>query len=112
MPTQGHKPTDRKTRLILGAYLLLAAALFIVAATSAAYWRHAEPATVTALVAVLLISLARRHRWAWVVLVVLEGGILISFAFDFTDAFAFVASVVSFALLLSPPMRRYTRPRH
>lgn len=66
----------------------------------------------TALIALVLISLARRRRWAWVVLVVLEGGILISFAFDFTDAVAFIVSVVSFALLISPPMRRYTGPPH
>jgi drug/metabolite transporter (DMT)-like permease len=112
MAAQGHESTHRKTRLVVGTYLVLAAAPFIVAATTAAYWRHAEPATVTVLIAVVLISLVRRHRWAWVVLVVIEGVVLISFAFDFTKAFLFIADLASFALLVSPPMRRYVRPRH
>ncbi len=55
MAAQGHESTDRKTRLVVGTYLVLTAAPFIVAATTAAYWRHAEPATVTGLIAVVLI---------------------------------------------------------
>jgi hypothetical protein len=98
-------------RVAVETYLVLTAAPFIVVATTAAYWRHAEPATVTVLVAVVLISLVRRHRWAWVVLVVLEGVVLIS-SLRPTKAFWFIADLASFALLVSPPMRRYVRPRH
>ncbi len=60
----------------------------------------------------LLFSLARGHRWAWISLVVFEGVVLISFAFDFTNAFYFFANLTSLALLVSPPMRRYVRPKY
>ena len=44
---------------------------------------------------------------AWFALVVWDGSILLSFAFDLTDALGFAAVLSSFGLLVSPPMRRY-----
>jgi K+ transporter len=93
---------------VLWAYVVLAVAPFAYAATREEYWDGVAPVS-TLVVVGLLAALVLRKRWAWVVLLVFEAAVLISFAFDFTDALALAASVVRFGLLVSPPMQRQMR---
>jgi hypothetical protein len=98
---------------VVAAYVSLAAAPFVFAATHASFWKHEHSAApvASAVVAALLIALVLRQRWAWLVLVVIQVLVLLSFAFDFAGAFAFLLNLASMALLVSPPMRRYVRRR-
>jgi hypothetical protein len=99
----------RATRLVLVAYITLAAAPIVVSATHHSFWQHAHdmaPAA-AALYGLLLLGLVRRHRWAWVGLLVLEIATLVSFAFDFGSALWLAAALARFALLVSVPMRRH-----
>jgi integral membrane sensor domain MASE1 len=98
---------------MMAGYVVLTAAPFLLAATHAWFWKHEHSTApvAAAVVAALLVALLLRHRWAWLALVLFQGVVLISFAFDFTTAPAFVLNAASFALLVSPPIRRYVRRR-
>jgi hypothetical protein len=107
----GRRPIDRTTSLVVASYVVLAAAPFVLAATHAWFWEHDHSTAPVAgvLVAVLLVALVLRQRWAWWLQVVFEAAILISFAFDFTAVSALLWNLASLALLVSPPMRRNVR---
>jgi hypothetical protein len=72
---------------------------------------HSTAPVAAAVVAVLLIGLVLRQGWAWWLLAAFEGAVLVSFAFDFTTVPALLLNLASFALLVSPPMRRHVRRR-
>src|SRR3989442_613468 len=104
---------DPAARAVLLGYLLLAFAPFAVAATHSSFWerQHSTAPVAAVAFALVLMALVLRRRWAWQLLVVFEGIVLVSFVFDFTNALAFGSNLASFALLISPPMRRYVRLR-
>jgi hypothetical protein len=60
-----------------------------------------------AILAMLLAALVRRRRWAWRVLALLFGAGVILDVFNFKGVVRFILDVIGFALLMSPPMRRY-----
>jgi hypothetical protein len=110
--TQTHggsrQPGESATRIV-GAYLLLAMAPFVFAATHSWFWshQHYRAPVSAALFAILLIALLLRQRWAWFVLVVFNGFFVVSCVWNWPGAPAFVITLASFALLVSRPMRRY-----
>jgi hypothetical protein len=100
---------EDSTRVAVGVYAVLVATPFVFAATHTWFWngdRPAAPAS-AALVGVVLAALFFRHRWAWWTLVVFNGFVVISYAWEWTNAANFAVSAVSLAVLLSPSMRRY-----
>jgi hypothetical protein len=103
--------SENVTRAALAAYATLALAPFLVAATSDDYWGRAFPMALiaTVLFAALVGALLRRQRWAWILLVLLDAGVLVSFAFNFTGIAWFAMCLLSFALLISAPVRAYVR---
>jgi hypothetical protein len=98
------------TRLVVAAYVVIAAAPFAYAATQDRFWDGLAPFA-TLLVVAMLAGIVLRKRWAWLTAVVLEVGILTSFAFDFTGWADLGASIGRCALIVSPPMRRYVLGR-
>jgi hypothetical protein len=110
--SESRQPGEGAT-LIVGAYLLLAVAPFVFAATHSWFWshQHYRAPVSAALFAILLIALLLRQRWAWFMLVVFNGFVVVSYLWNWTEAPAFVIDGASFALLVSPPMRRYVRKR-
>jgi hypothetical protein len=92
---------------------MLAVAPFVVAATQAWFWKHEHSTAPVAagVFVVLLVALLLRQRWAWFLLCAFEGAVLISYAFAFTNIVAFALDAASFALLLSPQIRRYVLHR-
>src|SRR3954453_22899228 len=109
VPVATERSTDQTTRVVVVAYVVLAAAPFIVAAAHSWFWDedHRLAPVATVIAAALLLALVMRRRWAWALLAVFEAAVLISFAFDFTNALALGANLASLALLVSPWMRRY-----
>jgi hypothetical protein len=103
--------SENVTRAALAAYVALALAPFLAAATSDDYWGRAFPMALiaTMLFAALVGALLRRQRWAWFLLVLFDAGVLVSFAFDFTGVAWFAMCLLSFALLISAPVRAYVR---
>jgi hypothetical protein len=99
------------TPLIVGGYVALAAAPFVYAATHTWFWVHLRAPGAAMLVGLVLVALLRRQRWAWVVLIVLTGFAVVSYAWGSTGTLVFIGDLVSFALLVSPPMREYVRDR-
>lgn len=105
----------------MAAYVLLSVAELAFATVDTSLARHKHPVSTVALVsvfgfsaallAVLLVGLVRRRRWAWVVLLAVNGFAVISYAFGSGEAVLLVAYLVGVVLLLSPPMRRYVRRR-
>ena len=95
------------------AFLVASATPFAIAATHHVFWEraHSQAPVVTLAFLALLAALAFRKRWAWVVLVLIEGTILVSFAFNFASVIGFVCALLGFGLLLSPQMRRFVRTR-
>ena len=97
---------------VLVAYCALAATPFVVATANGGFWDSAVAWAAAALWLLLVGALVARRRWAWIVLLVFEAAVLLSFAFDFTGVLQFIASLASVGLLASPPMRRHVgRPR-
>lgn len=110
---------DGRTRLVLVAFMLLAAQPLVVGELNVLLSPHRHVTVVgivagfvilAAILAMLLAALVRRRRWAWRVLVVLFSIALILDVLRFTGVVTFVRDVIGFALLLSPPMRRYIKP--
>jgi hypothetical protein len=99
------------------AFVLLTIAPFVRAATHSSFWapEHSMAPVGTALFLVLLAVLVLgRYRWAWIVLVLFEGSALVAWAVEPTPLHAidipfYIASIVSFVLLLSPTMRHRLR---
>ena len=97
-------------RAVVAGYVLLAMAPLGIAATHSGFWHSMAPLA-TALFVGLLIALVLRRRWAWALLVAFDASVLISFVFHWSDVWAFALTLASFALLVSPQMRRYVRQR-
>jgi len=53
------------------------------------------------------VAILRRHRWAWILSVLLFGSALVQYAFQGGRIVAFILQVAAVALLLSRPMRQY-----
>jgi hypothetical protein len=112
-------PIDRTTRNVVTAYTLLSVAELVFAIVDTALARHKHPVSTVAfvsvyvfsaaLLAVLLVGLVRRRRWAWVVLLAVNGFAVISYALESGRAVLLASYLVGVVLLLSPPMRRYVR---
>jgi hypothetical protein len=100
---------ERRPPLAAWVYVVLVGGPFIFAATHAWFWNGERPfAPVSALVfAIVLIALLSRHRWAWWVLVILNGVVVISYIWEWTNAISFVANLASLALLSSTAIRSY-----
>jgi hypothetical protein len=111
VPVAGRRPTYRTTWLVVGSYVVLTAAPFVLGATHAWFWKHEHSTAPVAavVVAALLVALVLGQPWAWWLLVVFQAAVLISFAFDFTNVPALLLNLASFALLASPQMRRHVR---
>jgi len=106
------------TRFVLGAFVIFAVAPFGRAALHSWFWQsqHLTAPVATALyLAVVVALVAWRRRWAWLLLVFLDGSATATWPFDAhrfdpTHLLAFVEGVVTLALLLSAPMRQRLRP--
>src|SRR4051794_16362264 len=95
----------RQQEGVVASYLMLAIAPLIVGATHRDFYPVGPVAAV--LMLAIYAALVLRRRWAWFVLLILDGAVLISFVFDFTTILAFLDVAAGFALLVSAPMRRY-----
>jgi hypothetical protein len=108
-----------RTRIVLITFVILAIAPFAYAATRSWFWRreHSMAPVATALYLLVVAALVLgRYRWAWALLAVFYGAAVMTWGFD-SRRFAFwyvlglVLNVVTFALLVSSPMRgRLRRP--
>jgi hypothetical protein len=107
---------DGRTRIVLLAFILLAVQPLLIGELSVLRSPHKDSTVVgivsgfvilAAILAMLLAALLRRRRWAWLVLVFLFGSAVILDVFNFNGVVRFILDVIGFALLLSPPMRRY-----
>jgi hypothetical protein len=99
---------DRRPRVVVTAFVVFAAAPFVSAAVHAAFWQgHSRAPLATAIVAILLVSLVTRRRWAWVLLVLFYGFVVVSFAWEWASAATFVVDLIALGLLVFSPMRRY-----
>ena len=108
-----------RTRIVLITFVILAIAPFAYAATRSWFWQreHSMAPVATALYLLVVGAFALgRYRWAWVLLAVFYGTTVVTWGFD-SRRFAswyvigFVINVVTFALLVSSPMRdRLRRP--
>lgn len=108
-----NRPTDQAARAVVVVYVVLTAAPFVFAATHAWFWNHHHSVAPIAagLVGLLLVALVLRQRWTWMILVIFDGFVVISYAWEWSGAVTFVVNLAAFALLLSPPMRRYVGAR-
>jgi putative copper export protein len=107
---------DGRTRFVLLAFIVLAVQPLLVGELSVLFSPHKHATVVgtlvgfailAAILVALLTALVRRRRWAWLVLVILFGLSLILDLFYFNGVVRFTLDVIVFALLVSPPMRRY-----
>jgi hypothetical protein len=98
-------------QLVVAAYVVLAATPLALAATDHRFWERAHSIAPVASVIflVVLAALATGRRSAWFLLLVFEGFVLMSFAWNFTSIVSLVLVLLSFLLLISPPMRSHVR---
>jgi Na+/proline symporter len=103
---------DWGERVVLAAFVAFAATPFVFAAAHASFWqRHSPAPPATALGAALLVALVTRRRWAWLLLVLSYGFVVVSFAWKWGSTVLFVVDLIALALLVSAPMRRYVGRR-
>jgi hypothetical protein len=97
------------TVALLGLYVALVAIPIVYAATTVNVFsvRYAYFWAALVVVIGLVTALLRRRRWAWLVLLVFEASVLISFAWDWAGIPNFVLVVVRVAILTSPHVRHY-----
>jgi hypothetical protein len=122
MTTLGHRwlnwqaSLDGRTRVVLLAVILLAVQPLLIGELSVLLSSHRHSTAVgivsgfvilAVILAILLMALVRRRRWAWLALVLLFGSAVVLDVFNLTSAVRFILHVIGFALLVSPPMRRY-----
>ena len=96
---------------VVTSYAVLALLPFVLAATHAWFWEgeHSTAPVASGIAIAVLVALLFRKAWAWRLLVLVQAVALISFVFDFTSVLALALNLASFALLLSPQMRRFIR---
>ena len=104
---------------MLGAFTVLTVAPLVIGATKASFWQHKHAMALVAAALYLLVLAALlfgRFRWAWVLLALLNGSVIVGWAFDskrFAASYVlgFAGALVAFALLMTPEMRdRLRRP--
>jgi len=108
-----------RTRVVLITFVILAIEPFVYAATRSWFWQHKylmAPVATAIYLLVLAGLVLGRYRWAWVLVAVLYGSAIVTWAFD-AHRFApwyvlgLGLNVAVFALLMSSPMRnRLRRP--
>jgi hypothetical protein len=107
---------DGRTRVVLLAFILVAVQPLLIGELSVLLSSHKHSTVVgivsgfvilAAILAVLLVALVRRRRWAWLVLVLVFGSAVVLDVFNFNGFVRFTPDVIGFALLVSPPMRRH-----
>jgi len=108
-----------RSRAVLVAFVVLAVEPFVYAATRSSFWQRqywlAPVATALYLLVVGALVFGR-YRWAWVLLALLYGAAIVSRVLDSSRSttwhvFGFAINLVTFALLMSSPMRdRLRRP--
>jgi hypothetical protein len=107
---------DGRTRIVLLAFILVAVQPLLIGELSVLLSSHKHSTVVgivsgfvilAAILAVLLVALVRRRRWAWLVLAFLFSVAVILDVLKFNGVVTLVRDVVGLALLVSPPMRRY-----
>lgn len=102
----------RTERLLLGLYLVLSVVPFVWAAlTRDDFWSSVAPFS-TLLAFAVLLALWRGHRWAWVLLVLLDAVTIVSYLWDPAGVVILVMATARLGLLLSPPIRSYVGSRH
>lgn len=95
------------TRAVLAAVALLTLYPFMVAATHDAFWRHRDMAPVVPAIAVsLVIALVLRRRWAWGLLLLVQGIATIR-SIATGDVITAVTCALATALLASAALRHY-----
>jgi hypothetical protein len=95
------------TRAVLAAVALLTLYPFVVAATHDSFWRHRDMAPVVPAVAVsLVVALVLRRRWAWGLLLLLQGIATIR-TLGTGDVITAVTCSLATALLASAALRHY-----
>jgi hypothetical protein len=98
-------------RAVLAAVALLTLYPFVVAATHDSFWRHRDMAPVVPAVAVsLVVALVLRRRWAWGLLLLLQGIATIR-SIATGDVITAVTCSLATALLASPSLRQYVGGR-
>jgi hypothetical protein len=105
------------TPVVLVAFVVLAVAPFVVAATRSSFWQpeHSMAPVATALYLVVVGALVvGRFRWAWILLTLLWAFALVGWLFDsnrfaLTHLLGFAGALATLALLISTPMRRRLR---
>jgi hypothetical protein len=109
---------DRRTRMILGVFILLSLEPFMVAIVQAVFTspKHATPGQHSSVVIslaswtvllVALVGLLYGRRWAWVILMLLYIPGAIVDLVGLKDLVVCVIVVTRIVLLVSSPMRRY-----
>jgi hypothetical protein len=119
-PEYAKEVTQRsRTALVVGGFTVLAVMPFLIAATKETFWQrqHSMASFVTVLYLLVVAALVwRRSRWAWYVLAVFIGVVVVGWVFDSnrfqgSHVVGFVLALGAFALLLSSEMRhRLRRP--
>lgn len=98
---------------VVGIFVLLSISPFVFAATHTWFWKHEHYRApgAAALFGLVVVALVMRQRWAWFILIIFNGVVVVSYAWEWSSVPAFVIDVVSFSLLVSSPMRYYVRRR-
>ena len=102
------------TRFVTGAYLLLALAPFVwIAATDTRLTRTASGDVALVLIALLVLAVVpMRRRWAWWILVIIQGWAATSVLWEYNKPLPYIDNVAQLALLVSPQMRDYVFDRY
>jgi hypothetical protein len=102
-----------RSRAVVAIYVVLAAAPFAFDAAHGWFWRqhHYRAPVYAAVVGILLCVLVLRRRWAWGLLVLFDGIVVVSYSWEWLGALPFAVSLATFLFLVSPPMRRYVAER-
>lgn len=102
-----------KTRAVVATYVVLAAAPFVFDAAHGWFWRqhHYRAPVSAALIGVLLFALVLRRLWAWGLLVLFDGVVVISYSWEWLGVLPFVVNLATLGFLVSPSMRRYVAER-
>jgi hypothetical protein len=99
------------SRWAVALYVVLAVAPFAYAALDREFWESVAPIA-SLLWFVLVAAVVARRHWAWLLALLIEVAILVTWPFsDDVPWYAVVLNVLSLAVLASPPMRRYVTAR-
>jgi energy-coupling factor transporter transmembrane protein EcfT len=95
--------------LVVVAYVGLATAPFVYAATHREFWQSLAPLA-TLIWLALVVGVVVGRRWAWLLAVIIEIAVLLSWPFSAEVRWYAVAlNTLSLAVLVSPPMRAHVK---